>query len=72
MTGCASSPATKEPAVTDRYAVVGNPVAHSRVAVHPSEFARQTGQDLQYERLLAPLDGFRAGSKISAPKAGEA
>jgi shikimate dehydrogenase len=46
--------------VSDRYAVVGNPIAHSRSPFIHTEFARQTGQDLQYERLLAPLDGFRA------------
>ena len=46
--------------MTDRYAVVGNPIAHSKSPFIHTEFARQTGQDLQYERLLAPLDGFRA------------
>jgi len=46
--------------VTDRYAVVGNPVAHSKSPFIHTEFASQTGQDLEYQRLLAPLDGFRA------------
>ena len=46
--------------MTDRYAVVGNPIAHSKSPFIHTEFARQTGQDLQYERLLAPLDSFRA------------
>jgi shikimate dehydrogenase len=46
--------------VTDRYAVVGNPVAHSKSPLIHAEFARQTAQDLVYERILAPLDGFRA------------
>ncbi len=46
--------------MTDRYAVVGNPVAHSKSPFIHSEFARQTGQDVKYERLLAPLEGFRA------------
>jgi shikimate dehydrogenase len=44
--------------MTDRYAVVGNPVAHSKSPQIHAEFARQTGQDMVYERLLAPLDGF--------------
>ena len=44
--------------MTDRYAVVGNPVAHSRSPSIHARFARQTGQDIEYGRLLAPLDGF--------------
>ncbi|MEN9315599.1 MAG: hypothetical protein RIS35_1992 [Pseudomonadota bacterium] len=44
--------------MTDRYAVIGNPVAHSRSPDIHARFAEQTGQDLVYERLLAPVDGF--------------
>ncbi|WP_409034159.1 shikimate dehydrogenase [Roseateles saccharophilus] len=44
----------------DRYAVVGNPVEHSRSPAIHAMFAEQTGQSLAYERLLAPLDGFEA------------
>ena len=46
--------------MTDRYAVIGNPVAHSRSPEIHAQFALVTGQDITYERLLAPLDGFRA------------
>lgn len=46
--------------MTDRYAVIGNPVAHSRSPQIHAEFARQTGQDLVYERLLASTDTFIA------------
>lgn len=42
----------------DRYAVVGNPIAHSRSPQIHEAFARATGQAMTYERLLAPLDGF--------------
>ncbi|WP_292038225.1 shikimate dehydrogenase [Massilia sp. UBA6681] len=42
----------------DRYMVIGNPVAHSKSPQIHMAFAEQTGQDLRYERLLAPLDGF--------------
>ena len=44
----------------DRYAVVGNPVAHSKSPLIHEVFARETGQDMSYERLLAPLGGFAA------------
>jgi len=43
-----------------RYAVIGHPVAHSRSPDIHAAFARQTGQAVVYERLLAPLDGFAA------------
>jgi len=46
--------------MTDRYAVVGNPVAHSKSPQIQAAFARSTGADMSYERLLAPLDGFVA------------
>jgi shikimate dehydrogenase len=44
----------------DRYAVIGNPVAHSKSPLIQEAFARATGQRMHYERLLAPLDGFVA------------
>lgn len=44
----------------DRYAVIGNPIAHSKSPEIHARFAAQTTQNLSYERLLAPLDGFVA------------
>ena len=44
--------------MTDRYAVVGHPIAHSQSPRIHRLFAAQTGQDLSYEAILAPLDGF--------------
>ena len=46
--------------MTDRYAVIGHPVAHSQSPRIHAMFAQQTGQDLSYQALLAPLDGFTA------------
>lgn len=46
--------------MTDRYAVVGNPVEHSKSPVIHAAFALQTGQAIEYGRILAPLDGFAA------------
>jgi shikimate dehydrogenase len=41
-----------------QFAVVGNPIAHSRSPEIHQAFAKQTGIELGYERILAPLDGF--------------
>lgn len=44
----------------DKYAVIGNPVAHSKSPQIHAEFARQTAQHISYDRVLAPLDAFEA------------
>ena len=46
--------------MTDRYAVIGNPVAHSKSPAIHARFARDTGQDMSYEALYAELDEFEA------------
>lgn len=43
---------------SDRYCVIGHPVAHSKSPLIHAAFAAATGQDIAYERCLAPLDGF--------------
>lgn len=42
-----------------RFAVVGHPIAHSQSPFIHECFARQTSLSLTYERVLAPLDGFK-------------
>lgn len=45
--------------MTERYAIIGNPVTHSQSPAIHARFAQITGQDIAYERIEAPLDGFQ-------------
>ncbi len=44
----------------DRYVVFGNPIGHSKSPLIHRLFAEQTGQTLDYQTSLAPLDDFTA------------
>ena len=44
----------------DRYAVIGNPVSHSKSPWIHEQFARACAQDIEYGRIEPPLDGFFA------------
>jgi len=46
--------------MTDRYALFGNPAKHSKSPTIHAAYARATGQDLTYEVIEAPVDGFAA------------
>jgi shikimate dehydrogenase len=46
--------------MTDQYAVIGNPISHSKSPLIHAAFAKQTNQDISYKPVLAPLDGFAA------------
>jgi len=47
---------------SDRYAVIGNPVAHSLSPIIHRAFARQSGDSLTYSVIETPLDGFAFGA----------
>lgn len=55
---------------TERYAVFGNPIAHSKSPRIHTLFAAQTGQDIAYEAILAPLDGFAQAVRAFAAAGG--
>ncbi|MFA6921529.1 MAG: shikimate dehydrogenase [Gallionella sp.] len=54
--------------MTDRYAVIGHPISHSKSPLIHTLFAEQTcpeqgrraGEDISYAAIEAPLDGFAA------------
>ena len=57
--------------MSDRYALIGNPVKHSLSPRIHALFAEQTRQDLSYELLLAPSDGFTAALTEFRQKGGK-
>jgi len=54
----------------DEYVVIGNPIAHSKSPEIHAQFAAQTGQWLHYDRLLAPLHGFKAAVQVFQRRGG--
>lgn len=56
--------------MTDRYAVIGNPIEHSKSPIIHAAFAAQTDQDLAYDRLLGDLDHFEEDVRAFFRQAG--
>lgn len=46
--------------MTDRYALFGNPIGHSKSPRIHAAFAAQSSEDMSYEAIAAPVDGFAA------------
>jgi shikimate dehydrogenase len=44
--------------MSDQYAVIGNPIAHSKSPLIHQAFAQQTQQDIEYGRVLVAVDAF--------------
>ena len=56
--------------MTDRYCVFGNPIGHSKSPIIHAAFALQTGQNLEYTAVLAPLDDFTTTVKFFVAEGG--
>jgi len=53
------------------YAVIGNPIEHSRSPLIHRAFARQLGIELAYEKIWAPIDGFEETVTAFIEKGGQ-
>ena len=49
--------------MTDLYAVMGNPINHSKSPAIHTQFAEQSKQDIIYSAMLVPIDGFDVAVK---------
>lgn len=57
--------------MSDLYAVFGNPIAHSKSPDIHQAFAEQTQQAVNYQKRLAPLDGFADAVKAFLAEGGQ-
>ena len=57
--------------MNDRYAVIRNPIGHSKSPLIHLTFARDSGHDFDYMALEAPIGGCDAvGDQLFSPAAG--
>ena len=54
---------TLDKSMTKQFAVIGNPIEQSRSPELHHAFAAKTGVDLNYKKILAPLDRFESAVK---------
>lgn len=57
--------------MTDKYAVIGNPIAQSRSPQIHAAFARQLGHDISYRAILATADDFAQTVRAFAASGGK-
>jgi len=57
--------------MTDRYAVMGDPIAHSKSPDIHQQFAQQTQQAISYEKILVPADIFQQAVKTFIAQGGK-
>ena len=57
--------------MTDRYAIIGNPIAQAKSPALQMAFARQCGQDMEYGAILGELDGFVAAVRAFQQSGGK-
>lgn len=50
--------------MSDAYAVIGNPITHSKSPLIHTEFSKQTKEDMHYKAISAPLNGFVKAIKL--------
>jgi len=55
----------------DKYAVMGNPIGHSKSPDIHGRFAAQTQQNLSYEKILVKKDGFIDAVKVFGNQGGK-
>lgn len=57
--------------MTDRYAIIGNPIAQAKSPALQTAFARQCGQDMEYGAILSTPEGFIDAVRIFQRQGGK-